>query len=226
MSGCRALQPMGVFVVDGWANLISINCSLVEGLKSLYDCLDDPSKFSNYHLVTAKALTIQYADNSSANGDYFTDNISFGGATIKSLEMGLGLSSFMDGLAGIGYARNEASWFAPSNDSSDAHFGKTPFIYPRIIGTMVNQGLINTQAYSIYLNSRHSSNGSIIFRTIDTAKYYGNLFETPVVPTTLENGTEVYNDLQVNLTAFSITNKMAQRKISCILTTSTSAILL
>lgn len=118
--------------------------------------------------------------------------------------MGLGFGSSVDGIAGIGYASNEASVFIPSNDSTDPHFGQTTFQYPSIIDTMVNQGFINTRAYSIYLNSRHSSAGSIVFGGLDTTKYHGNLIQLPIVPTPLNNGTEAYKDLQIRMTAFSI----------------------
>jgi hypothetical protein len=48
---------------------------------------------------------------------------------IKSLEMGLGFGSSDHGIAGIGYARDEASlWLTPSNDSTNLLFGKKPFI--------------------------------------------------------------------------------------------------
>jgi hypothetical protein len=130
---------------------------------------------------------------------------------IKSLEMGLGFGSSGHGIAGIGYARNEASaWLTPSNDSTNPLFGKKPFIYPSIMDTMVDQGLINTKAYSIYLNNRHASTGSIVFGGLDTAKYYGNMIQLPIIPYA-NNGTQLYQLLQVNITGFSMNSKNGTR---------------
>jgi Eukaryotic aspartyl protease len=73
--------------------------------------------------------------------------------------------------------------------------------------TMVDQGLINTKAYSIYLNSRHSSTGSIVFGGLNTTKYHGNLIQLPVIPYANSNGTQLYQLLQVNMAGLSINNK-------------------
>ncbi len=50
-------------------------------------------KSTTYKLADAGAFQITYADNTGANGDYIKDTLSIGGATIKSLEMGLAYNS-------------------------------------------------------------------------------------------------------------------------------------
>lgn len=76
-----------------------------------------------------------------------TDTLTLGGATISKLEMGLGLevSKLRIGIGtmGIGFNISEAGV---------ASQGKP--IYPNIVDTLVDDGLINTHAYSIWFNDR------------------------------------------------------------------------
>lgn len=110
---------------------------------------------------------------------------------ITNLEMGIAYNSTLPtGLLGVGYDTNEAS-------ASE---------YPSIIDTMVSQGLINTKAYSLYLDDLQASTGSIIFGGIDSDKYHGSLLQIPIVPDTA-NGTKVYAEFSVPLTSFSVTGQ-------------------
>lgn len=163
----------------------------------------DPSKSSSYKVADQNGFYIQYGDGTAAEGDYITDNLAIGGATVKALEMGLAYNATLfQGLLGIGYDVNEAS------DSSDTSgTGQAPFVYPSIIDTMLSQNLISAKAYSLYLDDLQASTGSIIFGGIDTDKFHGNLLEMPIVPDTYENGTKVYAEFTVALTSFSITGQ-------------------
>ena len=103
-------------------------------------CVDsyDRSKSSTSKLIGRDEFSIQYADSSSAEGDYISDNINVGGVTVKGLQMGLALNSTIDvGIMGVGFAANEAAY--------------TP--YPSIMDMMASQGLIGIKAYSLYLVS-------------------------------------------------------------------------
>lgn len=143
---------------------------------------------------------ITYADNTGAAGDYIKDTLSIGGATIKALEMGLAYNSTSaTGVMGIGYSLNEAS--------DDARTQIDPFVYPSIIETMVSQGLINTKAYSLYLDDLEASSGSIIFGGYDTQKFQGNLHQLPIVADPLGNGSSVYAEFGVAMSAMGITGK-------------------
>ncbi|KAE9362643.1 acid protease [Stipitochalara longipes BDJ] len=162
------------------------------------------SKSSTYKVVDQNGFDIEYEDQSGATGDYITDTVSIGGATIKALEMGLATkSSSSIGVLGIGYDVNEAS---NSGESSRGR-PQAGFIYPSIIDTMVSQGLIASKAYSLYLNDLEASTGSIIFGGLDSDKYHGSLLQMPVVPDEYSNGTKVYADLDVALTGFGITSQ-------------------
>lgn len=72
---------------------------------------------------------------------------------------------------------------------------------------MVTQKLIDTNAYSLYLDDLDASTGSIIFGGLDSDKFHGNLVQMPVVPHTLDNGTTYYSDFGVALTSFALAGK-------------------
>ncbi|KAI0451946.1 aspartic peptidase domain-containing protein [Xylaria acuta] len=83
--------------------------------------------------------------------------------------MGLGLDTDIAyGLVGVGYALNEASV------SQSAH------IYDNLPLVMRNEGLIKTNAYSLWLNDLGASKGNILFGGIDTDKYMGDLIRINV----------------------------------------------
>jgi hypothetical protein len=85
-----------------------------------------------------------------------TDDFTIGGATIKNLQMGLAnQTTSVIGVIGIGYDMDEASLTS----------------YPNFIDQIVSQGLINTKAYSLYLDDMEEATGSIIFGGVDTNKF-------------------------------------------------------
>lgn len=73
------------------------------------------------------------------------------------------------GLVGVGYATNEASLNS-----------ETPQIYQNLPIVMRNEGHIQTNAYSLWLNDLDASTGNILFGGIDTDKYMGDLIRINV----------------------------------------------
>jgi hypothetical protein len=158
----------------------------------------DHTKSSSFKIVDPNGFDIQYGDGSSATGDYFTDVLTVGGASLKAQQMGIASNATLTpGLLGIGYDLNEASDNAASPES-------LPFVYSSIIDSMVTQGLISTKAYSLYLNDLEASTGSIIFGGLDSDKYHGDLWQMPIIPYTLEDGTSIYSEFSVALTSYAI----------------------
>lgn len=110
------------------------------------------------------------------------------------MTMGLGLKTDIpNGLVGIGYAVNEAIVGTTQSLKS---------VYPNLPVNMVDEGLINTIAYSLWLNDlgtssplpnfplftsltppTDASSGSILFGGIDTEKYKGTLTRIKIYPT-------------------------------------------
>jgi hypothetical protein len=121
----------------------------------------DSTKSSTFKDIQG-GFQVAYGDNTGATGDFISDYFGIGGATIKDLIMGLvNQTTTGSGLMGIGYDINEH--VVTSGAST------TP--YKSIMDTMLDQGLINTKSYSLYLDDQTASSGSVIFGGADTGKF-------------------------------------------------------
>lgn len=109
-------------------------CQLVGGY--------DNTASSTFDLLAADMFQIEYVDGTQIVGDYFSDTINLGTASIKNMTMGLASTSDRPlGIMGIGYQAGESiAAHAPDQ------------VYPNIINQLVNQRYINTLAYSLWLN--------------------------------------------------------------------------
>ncbi|KAI1077692.1 mitochondrial elongation factor g 1-like protein [Whalleya microplaca] len=127
----------------------------------------DQGASSTSSTVGEGEFKISYVDGSSSSGDYIADTFEIGGATLKNMTMGLGQRTDIPyGLVGVGYALNEAI-VASSGSTSD--------VYDNLPVLLQKEGLISTNAYSLWLNDLDASTGSILFGGIDTEKYKGDL---------------------------------------------------
>jgi hypothetical protein len=103
-------------------------------------------------------------------GDYATDTLTIDSTKFSSMQFGIAYSSTNpQGDLGIGY---------PTGESQVTHEGKA--VYNNIPAQMVAQGLINSNAYSLFLNDLNASTGSILFGGVDTARYNGPLATLPL----------------------------------------------
>jgi elongation factor G len=104
----------------------------------------NPNSSSSYQDVGRGEFNIQYVDGSHATGDYFTDRFEIGGARVQNVTMGLGIDTDIAyGLVGVGYALNEAIVGGTQSAAS---------AYPNLPVVMQDEGLINSVAYSLWLN--------------------------------------------------------------------------
>ncbi|KAI1502493.1 mitochondrial elongation factor g 1-like protein [Biscogniauxia marginata] len=127
----------------------------------------DPDSSQTFQIVGENDFSISYVDGSHSEGDYITETFQIGDASIENMTMGLGLdTSIPYGLVGVGYALNEAIVAASGRASS---------AYDNLPVQMREQGLINSNAYSLWLNDLDASTGNILFGGIDTDKYQGEL---------------------------------------------------
>lgn len=102
----------------------------------------DQTQSSTYDVVEEGQFNISYVDGTGSSGNYFQDTFSIGGSTIKSFEMGLGLQTTIGvGIMGIGYNVSEAN--VGSGNGT---------IYPNLPYALADAGLINANAYSLWLN--------------------------------------------------------------------------
>lgn len=134
------------------------------GTKSDYGTYDH-TKSSTYKTVS-NDFQIGYGDGSQASGDWATDTITLGGATVKKFQFGDATSQTAgEGVFGIGLTGNEAA---------SKKYNNFPI-------ELKNQGFINKVGYSLYLNSVEAKAGSVLFGAIDHAKYTGDLTSLDLV---------------------------------------------
>lgn len=154
----------------------------------------DPSNSTTFEVVGENMFSISYLDGSYSKGDYFTDTFVIAGANVSNLTMGLAVNTTISyGLIGVGYETNEA--IVGTEQSYLANYTNLP-------AAMMNQGLIATNAYSLWLNDLDSDTGSILFGGIDTKKYTGNLTKIDIN----SNSLGVHTKFWVNLTSLHATS--------------------
>ena len=94
-----------------------------------------------------------------------------------------------EGVLGIGYSSNEAQ---------NAEIGKS---YANLPKAMANGGLINSNAYSLWLNDLDANTGTILFGGVDTDQFHGQLQTLPIQQ---EDGQ--YSEFIIALTGLSRTS--------------------
>lgn len=127
---------------------------------------------SSTYSYVGSYFSISYVDGSGAQGDYAEDTFSIGGTAVTGLQFGIGYdSSAEQSILGIGFPINEVQ-------VGRAHMSP----YDNLPAKLVADGVINTNAYSLYLDDLQASTGSIIFGGIDTEQFEGTLSTLPIQP--------------------------------------------
>ncbi|KGQ07196.1 putative aspartic-type endopeptidase OPSB [Beauveria bassiana D1-5] len=149
----------------------------------------DPTASSTYKTTIRNGFKIAYLDGSTASGDYFNDTVAVSDSiSIKNQQLGLArTSSSVSGLMGLGM--------------SIAVAAKKK--YPTIVENLVSQGLIDTPAFSLYLDAITETHGSFLFGGIDTKKYIGDLATLPLVADDI-HGSENVTSYAVELGSFTV----------------------
>ncbi|KAK7961852.1 uncharacterized protein PG986_002677 [Apiospora aurea] len=152
----------------------------------------DSKKSSSMTVVGKNIFSISYVDGSHSKGDYFTDDFEIGGAKLTNVTMGLGVDTDIPyGLVGVGYALNEAI-------VADTQRVSSP--YKNLPVQMMEEGLISTNAYSLWLNDLDASTGQILFGGVDTEKYEG---EMSVVNVQMDSQTGAFTSFIVSMTSLT-----------------------
>ncbi|KAG8159926.1 hypothetical protein KVR01_010563 [Diaporthe batatas] len=132
-----------------WGSFSS-NVSSTFSYESEYEDSDD-SYISSY----SYDFYTYYPDGSYAQGRYFSDVITLGDVSLDNFTVGLvNTTDRYIGVLGLGY-----------NDSSHSTF----------VDRLAAQGLINSTAFSIWVDDAQASSGNILFGAIDKTKFEGNL---------------------------------------------------
>ncbi|RCK57266.1 Candidapepsin [Candida viswanathii] len=123
----------------------------------------DPSSSSSAQNLN-QDFSIEYGDLTTSEGTFYKDTVGFGGISIKNQQLADVTTTSVDqGILGIGFTADEAEGS-----------------YDNVPVTLKKQGVINKNAYSLYLNSEDATTGKIIFGGVDNAKYSGSLTALPV----------------------------------------------
>jgi hypothetical protein len=171
---------------DLWANAASSSLCGERGNPCSDSGTYDANSSSTYEFVN-NDFNISYVDGSGASGDYAKDTFHFGGKSIEGLQFGIGYESTSpEGILGIGYTINEVQVNRAGGDP-----------YANLPQLLKDNGDINSNAYSLWLNDLDASTGSILFGGVDTAKYSGTLATLPIIP---ESG-NIYAEFIISLTA-------------------------
>lgn len=120
-------------------------------------------------------FAISYGDSTGAQGEWATDKLEVNGITVPDFSFGLGLNGTTTlGVFGIGYPLNEAT-YRNLNNRTDFE----PYLYENLPLRLVRQGVINTPAYSLWLDDKNEDEGEVLFGAVDHSKYTGNLTRLP-----------------------------------------------
>ncbi len=93
-----------------------------------------------------------------------------GTTSLTNVPFGVGyVSTSPQGILGVGYAINEAS------------VGTDGRTYQNLPLVMASSKLINSPAYSLWLNDLDANTGSILFGGVDSDKYHGSLSTLPII---------------------------------------------
>lgn len=144
-------------------------------------------------------FNISYVDGSGASGDYVSDTVRLGSTKLDRLQFGVGYSSSnAQGILGIGYEINEVQ------------VGRAGLpAYKNLPAQMVADGLIQSNAYSLWLNDLNASTGRILFGGVDTAKFAGSLQTLPIQR---EQG--YFAEFLITLTDVQVSNKSTSGQVS------------
>lgn len=147
------------------------------------------ANISTSYSYISSGFNISYVDGSGAAGDYVSDTLSIGGATLAGQQFGIGYqSTSANGILGVGYQLNEVQV---------NRLGRRA--YENVPAKLVAGGLITSNAYSLYLNDLDSSTGNILFGGIDTEQFEGTLAKLPINP---RNG--FFTEFLITLTSLSL----------------------
>lgn len=136
-------------------------------------------------------FNISYVDGSGASGDYVSDTLTIGGTTVDSLQFGVGYkSTSSQGILGVGY---------PVNEVQVGRAGKKA--YDNLPAKLVTDGVIKSNAYSLWLNDLDASTGNVLFGGVDTDKFTGSLSTLPI-----QASGKTYSEFMITLTKVVLDN--------------------
>lgn len=160
-------QKIGVDIDTGSSDLWVPDVSLAGQGVAQFGTYD-PSQSSSSQ-DTGNSFQIQYGDGSTTQGEFYTDEITFGSAVLQGFQFADATTATPGtGILGIGLESLEA----PVMDGYGLEYTNFPI-------ALKNAGYIDKAVYSLYLDSPSATTGSLLFGGYDSAKISGNLVTLP-----------------------------------------------
>ncbi|KAH6636180.1 aspartic peptidase domain-containing protein [Chaetomium tenue] len=180
---------------DLWVNTPASKLCASGGNPCAYAGTYEANSSSTYEYI-ASNFNISYVDGSGATGDYVADTVSIGNQRLNRLQFGIGYSSTnAQGILGVGYPLNEVQ----VNRARLAPYSNLP-------AQLVAEGVIQSNAYSLWLNDLDANTGNILFGGVDADKYIPPLQSLPI-----ESTTGVHGEFIITLTNLHLGNRTIGR---------------
>jgi hypothetical protein len=115
-------------------------------------------------------LNAGFESGEAAQGDYALDVLNIGGTVVQDMEFGIMYTTTVtESILGVSF---------PAFESIVLNGGSA---YNNLPTLLVNQGYIQSRAFSVWLNDDEDTSGVVLFGGVDTDKYYGDLVTLPLV---------------------------------------------
>ncbi|GAV50215.1 hypothetical protein ZYGR_0U00710 [Zygosaccharomyces rouxii] len=138
----------------------------------------DYSKSSSFK-ANDSSLLIRYGDQSYALGRFGQDTVEMNSLSISNVSLGVAhQANVTQGVLGIGLAGLETT-----NTGFSSTLNSKSYTYENFPQVLKSQGIIDANAYSLFLNSPGASQGGILFGGVDHSKYTGPLYTVPIINT-------------------------------------------
>lgn len=177
---------------DSWVHSASFPSCQNQGIGGTcsYSGTYNTNASSTYTYIDGE-FNVLYIDGTYSSGDFASDTARIGGRQLTGMQFGIGRHTNSQlGVLGIGYEANEGLMTLRD--------GIVP--YPTLPQLMVDQGLIQSNAYSLWLDDLKSTTGNILFGGVDTDKYRGALQTLPI-----RDANGRHNVFAITLDGFSLT---------------------
>lgn len=167
----------------------------------------DSSKSETFN-SNGTAFSISYGDGTFASGTWSTDNINMGDVNVTNLSFAVAnASNSTVGVLGIGLPGLQSTYVGSSA-------GSQPYQYDNLPMAMKSQGIINRNAYSLFLNDQDATTGSVLFGAVDHSKYSGSLYTIPILNMYRSRGYQNPIEFDVTVQGVSVTSGSTAKNLT------------
>lgn len=123
------------------------------------------------------SFAISYGDNTYASGTWGTDTLHIGSVDVSDVSMAVAnFTNSSIGVLGIGLPGLETTY----SGGVTIHGAKS-YQYSNFPMVLKDNGIIDSSAYSLYLDDPDASKGSVLFGAVDHSKYVNGLYTVPLI---------------------------------------------